>query len=233
MIMSNLERRAIKCGQKFGRLTVIKSYIEKKSSRKWCHLVRCECGKEHLVQGGALTSGHSKSCGCLVRDINTKHGKSGSPEFRIRQDMIQRCTNKNNKRFSDYGGRGILICDRWLESFENFYADMGERLSKDHSIDRIDNNGNYEPNNCQWSDREHQQRNQRAQKRNKTGITGVGISKTGSFEASITVAKRKIYIGRFKTLEEAAGARLNAEHKYFGTNTGSRSTKAEAAKILN
>lgn len=96
--------------------------------------------------------------------INFKHGKSFSPEHNAWRAMKGRCYNKNNQRYEYYGGRGIIVCDRWINSFENFYEDMGPRPSKNHSIDRKNNNGNYEPSNCHWATAIKQLRNRNSVK---------------------------------------------------------------------
>ena len=101
------------------------------------------------VRGATLTLGTSKGCGCQRGRSNTTHGKSRTPTHKIWMGMIKRCRNPKASRYSWYGGRGIKVCERW-NSFENFLADMGERPSTRHSLDRIDSNGNYEPNNTRW-----------------------------------------------------------------------------------
>ncbi|MCA9069762.1 MAG: hypothetical protein KDA84_12605 [Planctomycetaceae bacterium] len=142
----------------FGKLTVIEFAGIKKSSGRtsatW--LCRCDCGNEKVFPRNSLASGYANSCGCL----RETHGISDSPEYKSWEAMIQRCTNSNLKEFPNYGGRGIEVCPRW-EDFQNFLDDMGKRPSLGHSIDRIDSNGNYEPNNCRWADLPQQNNNKR------------------------------------------------------------------------
>jgi hypothetical protein len=159
----------IPIGTKFGRWTVIadagSAILPQKRGHYW--LCRCKCGIERKISGSSLASGGSKSCGCLVRDEMKKgshrrtHGGCGTPEYGVWNRMLDRCRNVNNKSYKHYGGRGIKVCDRWLKSFSNFLADMGVRPSSKYSIDRIYNNGNYEPNNCRWATQKQQIRNTR------------------------------------------------------------------------
>ena len=116
-------------------------------------LCRCDCGKQSNVQALNLRSGGSKSCGCS-RDDNrhlpaAKHNMCKTKEYAAWRAALNRCNNPNVESYPRYGGRGIAVCNRW-DSFENFFEDMGKAPSKDHSLGRIDNEGNYEPTNCEW-----------------------------------------------------------------------------------
>lgn len=132
--------------------------------KKGRHLMvtkRCECGTVRDVRVNST----SLSCGCLRREmfaeIATTHGMSYSPEYRAWRDAIHRCTNPHNSGYHNYGGRGIRVCDRWIESFEAFFADMGPRPDG-MSLDRIDVNGNYEASNCRWATWDQQCANRRS-----------------------------------------------------------------------
>lgn len=153
-------------GQKHGRLTALEFRGMRGPRPMW--LFRCECGNQLVASIYCVRSGNTKSCGCLKRDVllerNMRHGLRDSPTYVSWAGMITRCTNPRAKQFGTHGARGIRVCEHWRE-FENFLADMGERPSMKHSIDRIDNDGHYEPGNCRWATIEVQNNNTRHNKR--------------------------------------------------------------------
>jgi len=155
-------------GQVFSRLKVLK-YAGQNAHRDSMWKCVCSCGKKRTVCGGDLKNGHTKSCGCLQAEIasangkanpSTTHGQSYSPEYTSWQMMKQRCTNANYSDWHRYGGRGIKVCTRWLNSFEAFLKDMGRR-TKGKTLDRINPNGHYVPSNGRWATATTQGRNRR------------------------------------------------------------------------
>lgn len=173
---SNLAVRDL-TGRRFGLLKVIKFVRVQGQASFW--KCRCDCGKMTIVRSYHLNNGHTKSCGCFSQDnpAHLRHGhtrnRRHSSEYMAWSSMKTRCLNPNNKRWKDYGGRGITICTRWLESFEAFFADMGPKPSRRHSIDRKNNNGNYNKRNCRWATPEQQNRNRNfgGQRRRGAGYT--------------------------------------------------------------
>jgi hypothetical protein len=166
-------------GQRFGYLTYIKDTRMIKRARY--ALFQCDCGNTVETNIHRPRTGVTKSCGCLkIKTIKlwaTKHGatcgRKPQPEYKSWLSMKERCCKPQNKSYKNYGGRGITICESWLHSFETFFADMGNRPSRRHSIERIDVNGNYEPSNCKWATPKEQARNTRTAR----FVTINGISK--------------------------------------------------------
>lgn len=163
-------------GQHFGRLIVVsESTGRKNGSVLWnC---RCECGTEVIVPSGYLTSGRKQSCGCLAKEIASATAKTGNNRrthgmkhtklYSVWNTMKYRCFNENSKQFKDWGGRGITVCDEWKNDFQAFY-DYVSKLphfgEAGYSLDRINNDGNYEPNNVRWATRIEQNKNRRSVK---------------------------------------------------------------------
>lgn len=147
-------------GKKFGKLTVIKR-VENDKGRNAQWLCKCECGNETLVRTERLKSGNTKSCGCLRGNINSSgRGWRRTRLYKILMAMKARCYNKNHKSFKDYGGRGIKICDEWLNDYVSFFNWSIENGYNDTlTIDRINNDSNYEPENCRWVPMKVQNRN--------------------------------------------------------------------------
>lgn len=185
-------------GQRFGRLSVVaraEPYVNLgREYPTW--KCTCDCGNTAMVVQARLRSGKTTSCGCYKKTATRTHGHASggrcSPTYNTWQDMIDRCSDANDQAWGNYGGRGIRVCERWL-TFANFLADMGER-APGMTIDRIDNDGNYEPGNCRWTTRVEQNRNTRA----------VKLSPEAAREIRASVGKTAAQLAREHNVSKAA-----------------------------
>lgn len=201
-------------GQRFTRLLVIKRSVRASRHGNCFWECLCDCGTRKDIKQSSLRTGATRSCGCLQREVaaaasrsRATHGMSGTLTFRTWVAMIQRCTNPRCERWKVYGGRGIRVCKRWTESFAAFLEDMGERPTSKHSIERIDNDGNYEPGNCRWATPLEQARNTRRSR----FITFKGKTLTMSEWERLYGLRQGILCGRLQngwTLERALTQRV-------------------------
>lgn len=171
-------------GDVIGNCIFIKDIEIEKKGRQYVRtsIFKCKCGKEFTSTIHAVKRGNTNSCGCLRKEVVSKtfttHGHTKgcveSPEYRTWEAIRTRCTNKNQKAYKNYGGRGIIVCEKWMNSFEAFLEDMGKKPSGKHTIERINNNKNYSPDNCKWATRKEQGKN----KRNTILIESKGVVKS-------------------------------------------------------
>ncbi len=197
-------------GKRFGRLTVLN-----RNKQTGKYICQCDCGKKTSVFTGGLTSGATKSCGCLLREMLDKRKANAIfrlPEYGVLRSMISRCENPNMHAYRFYGGRGITICRRWRYSFANFLSDMGSRPSPKHVIDRIDNNGNYTPSNCRWTTYYQNTRN-----RNCTNLIEYQGKKLtiAEWARALSVNQHTLY-GRFTrgwSIERALSTPIQVHHR--------------------
>lgn len=203
-------------GATFGQLTIV-GMAPRRGTNKFVYCT-CSCGNPDIIEVfiGNLGRGHTTSCGCAFKEAITKHGLHNTLEYRVRIYMIQRCYNENHDSYLDYGGRGISVCDRWLESVENFYDDMG-LCPEGYTLERIDVNGNYCPENCKWDTPSNQGYNKRIRESNTSGRTGVyWAEREGFWKAQIGYMGKVFALGSSHCFEEAVKLREKAELHYYG-----------------
>ncbi len=198
-------------GQSFGRLSVVARAESNGQLAFWKCL--CACGNSVTVAGAKLTSGHTNSCGCLRSEVtalrSTKHGMKRTLAYKSWEGLRARCNCPTNRKYARYGGRGITVCERW-DDFANFFADMGERPSRHHSIERMNNDGNYEPGNCKWALPPEQSRNKTH--KTTTGVNGVYYKTSRQkYQARIGYGSERKSLGHFSDFFTAVAARKSAE----------------------
>lgn len=182
-------------GFRFGKWSVIEWACKKQAEQHWKCV--CDCGTVKVVNGTSLKKGTSRSCGCASKDWCYKHGMEGTSIYNIWAGMIQRCHNERAREFKYYGARGIKVCDRWRLSFQAFYEDMGDRPSG-LSIDRINNDGDYEPANCRWASKKQQIRNRSVTKMHD----GVSVAELAE-NAGVSVRLVRARLNRGWEMEKA------------------------------
>lgn len=199
-------------GKTFNHLTVIE-YAGKNKYKKKLYKCKCNnCGNEKVMIGTEVKNGYSKSCGCLAKqNKKIKHGMTGTTIYKKWKTIKARCYNPNASNYKWYGGRGIGMYEEWKNDFSKFYKDVGDVPFEGAELDRIDNNGDYEPNNVRWVNHKDNSNNRRKYY-NKTGYTGVTYKpKLDKYQAQLYKNKKFIYLGVFDTPEEAYKAYLKAK----------------------
>lgn len=206
-------------GDTYGRLTIIKEvekhvYPSGETRRKF--LAQCSCGsepKQYLFN--QLTSGQTRSCGCLNKERVTKHGMNDTRVYQCWADMKTRCDNTNNKFYDYYGGRGITYCDKW-KTFDGFWEDMKDTYSDDLTLNRRDNDGNYCKNNCYWDTKNFQGHMRRKLVGADFKSVGLAYDQDGAIAAKIKINEQAVYLGRYQTEKQAAKAYDDASQMFYG-----------------
>lgn len=196
-------------GQRFGRLTVIG--VDDRNTRKTYYYCKCDCGNVKSIRSDSLISGAIRSCGCIKKEqdrinleANHSHKMSCTRPYMIWQGMKKRCYYQNDVRYSDYGGRGITVCDEWRNSFTAFYEwSLANGYSDDLTIDRIDNDKGYYPENCRWSSKKEQARNRRSNISIKIGNATKTLTEWCEiFDVDFTTVVARYKRGNCKTIDD-------------------------------
>jgi hypothetical protein len=224
-------------------------WAHRRTITRW--LCRCSCGQTTTVDGQNLRQGGTRSCGCLTEpnlDRWVTHGlnKGGQHPLATTYHMMKRrCLQPNSRSWRNYGGRGIAICDRWINDFAAFVEDVGPRPGPGYTLDRMDNDGNYQPGNVRWATASEQRLNQRLsenpnrqtkQARNVSGCVGVSLTRSRNrskpWQAHIYINGRTKNLGSFATIEEAAEQRINAEFEYLGKVCTANEAYARSLQLI-
>jgi hypothetical protein len=199
-------------GQRFGKLRVL-ARAGTNELKKVLWRCACDCGKTFVTTSGALVTGNTRSCGCIVK--NFKHGGSGKASYNTWRAMLRRCTNPKDKDYPRYGGAGVSVCPEWM-TYATFAADMGEPEGT-QTLDRVNTYGNYSKENCRWATATVQNRNVRVRKLSKTGHIGVRF-RNNAWYAEITAKGVKYYAKVAHSLEEAVQNRAALERLHWGNS---------------
>lgn len=204
-------RESVEIGKKYGNIKVLE-YIDKDKHMKKLYKCKCcLCGNIFETKGTSVKNRYVKSCGCLRRknagNLNKKHGMKNTEIYKRWQGMKIRCYNKKYHANHRYAGRGITICPEWKNDFMKFYEDMSKSFFEGAELDRIDNDKGYSPENCRWVIHKENSNN-RAKYKNNSGYTGVHLGKKNkTYQVNLSHNRKVIYVGSYKTLEEAVKAR--------------------------
>lgn len=204
--------------QRYGSLIVIKRVPNNKENKAmW--LCECDCGNTVVVPASQLANGQKYSCGCLYKGKPILYRRTHKNKlYNQWSGMIYRCTHESASHYERYGERGVSVCKEWIESFESF-ADwsIANGYSDNLEIDRIDNNGNYSPENCRWVSHMENSRNRNTRKTSRSGVAGVMFREDiQKWRVSIGVNYKRINIGNFDSFDDAVAARKKAEQEYWG-----------------
>lgn len=211
-----MKKRIVNNGDKFFKLTIVKELPVQNKHRKF--LCMCDCGTEVEVLLCNIKASNTTSCGCAHKEITTKHGQYKSRLYKTWQNMISRCHIKGSTCYDNYGARGIVVCNEWKKDFASFQLWAKDNGYEDNlQIDRIDNNGNYEPNNCRFVS--NAENNAVGRKNpssvNKSGYCGVCFDKTtNKWRAYIEIFKQRKELGYYETKEDAIEVRLFEEYEH-------------------
>lgn len=212
--------KSVQKNQVYNNLKVLEYSHNDKYGRKVYKFECLLCGNYIFTKGTSVKNGYTKSCGCISKNNAKTHGMHGTPLYKKWKGMKARTKSNDQVHKERYKDRGIVVCKRW-EKFENFYNDMNESYVEGSELDRIDNDGNYEPSNCRWVTHKENSNN-RSKYKNKTGYTGIHYRENkNQYEANVCINRKPKHIGVYKNLKDAVIARkefiinLNKEH---GTN---------------